>query len=248
MPNLNIKGVAILLMMSIMMFTSLVQPAPAQGIYFSQDWPYEGASGAFFDLRGYGGTGEIRVYFDGTLVANTTAGDYWSLRFQIPDVAPGKYVITVLDVASNTTDTAFFYVPIIHVSPQEAPIGSKIIIRGEFFIPGQYISRVLIWEDALSYGLPITDEKGGFNVTLFVPVVNSGNYTLKVFHEKMKLANASFRVTIGLDTLYNALSQTQSTAQTARNEALSAKTYALIAMIFSIIAVVLLAIMLIRRK
>ena len=240
--------------------------------------PSTGPRGTFIYLScGYAFPGgEVRVYFDETSVANATADDWGKLkvRFQVPNVAPGNYTITALDVTSNTTDTWMFTVtppPTIHVSPQQGPIGSNITVSGESFSPGQYYVG---FEDLMFFSpIFIIDVNGKFNVTLFVPIVNSGNYTVRAIgltaYGFNEVANTSFTVTIGLDTLFDkiddletALNQTRTTAQSAvtmataakeaaaRAEAMAgeARTYALAAMIFSIIAAVSSLTVLLRKK
>ncbi|RLI41096.1 hypothetical protein DRO59_07790, partial [Candidatus Bathyarchaeota archaeon] len=207
------------------------------GIKISNVSPVSGPPSTLVLISGDRATsnGEVKVYFDSISVANTTAYDWggWSASFQVPDVEPGKYTITALDVTSNTTDTALFTVtppPTIYVSPQEASIGSEITINGEGFSPGTGI--FLTFEDLLFFTPIYTDENGEFNVTIFVPAVNSGNYTIKAvgtyyYGEPPKaLANVSLAVIAGLDTLFekmddiqNALNQTQNSTQTAKDEA-----------------------------
>ena len=214
--------------------------------------PSAGTLGTPVYLSGDGATvyGEVRIYFDNVSIANTTAymASGWSVSLTVPDVKPGNYTITALDVASNTTDTIMFTVtppPTIYVSPQEAPIGTKITVSGEGFSPGTGI--YVAFEDLIFFTPIYIDDDGEFNATVFVPVVNSGNYTIKAvsayYIELKALANVTFTVTIGLDTLFqmtnntqnvldtltqmmndtqNALNQTQSTAQATRNEASSA--------------------------
>ena len=199
--------------------------------------PTAGPPGTPVYISGEGASGtEISVYFDGASVANLT-GYYWGgwgISFQVPDVAPRNYTITALDVASNQTDMAMFTVtppPTIHVSPQEATIGSRIIITGEGFASGT--SLYIAFEDLVFFTPIYTGRDGTFNVTVFVPVVNSGNYTIKALggyyytEGGPKLsANANFIVTKGLDALLNELTharntsdQTQSSSQTATDEA-----------------------------
>lgn len=239
--------------------------------------PSAGPPGTVVQICVDGASGqEVRIYFDDVNVANITiiywgGGGRWGgcASFCVPDVELGNYTITALDVESNTTDTALFTVtppPTIYASPQEAPIGSKITINGEGFSPGTGI--FLTFEDLLFFTPIYVDGNGEFNTTIFVPVVNSGNYTIKAvdtyyYGEGPKaLANVSFRVTIGLDTLFekmddvqNALNQTQSSAQTANDEASlanvaanEARIYALTTIIFTIITAALSATILIKRK
>ena len=243
--------------------------------------PPSGPPGASVILSGDGATplGEVRVYFDGMSVASLTATDWgsWDVQgmglrpFQIPSIEPGDYAITALDVTSNTTDTRMFTVtppPRIHVSPQEAPIGSKITVSGESFAPWQSIN--LVFDDQILFVLISADENGRFDSTFFVPVVNSGNYTVSALGPFMgRLANASFRVTVGLDTLFDemkemqtALNQTQATAQSAstassvaiyhaalaEGRAGEARIYALAAMIFAVIAAAASVTMLLRKR
>jgi len=202
--------------------------------------PSAGPPGTVVQICVDGASGEeVRIYFDTINVVNITiiywGGDRWGgcASFCVPDVELGNYTITALDVESNTTDIALFTVtppPTIYASPQEAPIGSKITITGEGFSPGTGI--FLTFEDLLFFTPIYADENGEFNTTIFVPVVNSGNYTIKAvdtyyYGEGPKaLANVSFKVTIGLDTLFekmddiqNALNQTQNSTQTANDEA-----------------------------
>jgi hypothetical protein len=224
-----------------------------------------GVPSATVNVNGDGATpyNEVEIYFDGFNVANSTAdqGGVWNAFFPLPDLPPGEYIITALDVISNTTDTAIFTLPsppAIHVSPEEAPIGSKITVTGEGFSPnaGIYIT----FEDMLFFTPIYTDERGEFNTTIFVPTVTSGNYTIKAVSAYPYpqgfpiLVRTNFNVTIGLDTLVQtienmktALNQTQESAQTTLNEASSAKeaaqaaevmasqarSYALVAMIFA---------------
>ena len=231
--------------------------------------PPDGPQGAFISLSGDGANplGEVRVYFDGTSVANLTATEWgsWNTQevglhlFQIPEVELGNYAITVLDVTSNTSDTRMFTVtppPTIHVSPKEAPIGSKITVSGEAFTPLSGID--LIFEEQILFVTIFADENGRFNSTFSVPAVNSGNYTVCALGPFMgRLANANFRVTVGLDTLFEemkevqaTLNQTRAAAQSATQMALAvedqaaraetmtreARTYALGAAIFAVIA------------
>ena len=243
--------------------------------------PPSGPPGAFVVLSGDGATplGAVRVYFDGMSVASLTATDWgsWDVQgmglrpFQVPSVEPGDYAITALDVTSNTTDTRMFTVtppPKIHVSPQEAPIGSKITVSGESFAPWQSIN--LIFDDQILFVLISADENGRFDSTFFVPVVNSGNYTVSALGPFMgRLANANFRVTDGQDTLIDemkdmqtALNQIQTAAQSASQAASAAedqaaraesmageaRTYSLAATIFAVIAAAASVAMLLRKR
>ena len=133
----------------------------------------------------------------------------------------------------------------------------------------------LTFEDLLFFTPIYTNEEGRFNATIFVPVVNSGNYTIKAvgayyYEEGPKaLANVSFRVTMGLDMIFkrmddiqNALNQTQGSTQLANEESSAAKEnaqsaqvmagearmYALAATVFAVITAVLCATMLFKKR
>jgi len=198
------------------------------GIRISLVATTSGPPGTIVYLNGDGATanGEVRIYYDETNVANTTAGEdgLWNTRFAVPQIGPGNYTIAALDASSNTTDTRMFTVtppPTIHVLPQESDIGSKITITGEGFPPktGLYV----FLEDLLLFSPIATDDKGEFNVTLFVPVINSGNYTLKAVpmmypYEFKAVATTNFTVTIGLDTIISKLSEMQEALDHNQNE------------------------------
>ncbi len=240
-------------------------------------WDFTPSSGqpnvtVYIDGQGATAYGEVRIRFDGLNVASSFASQdgYWSASFTVPNFSPGNHFITALDVTTDTADTRTFIVtppPAIHVSPQGAPIGSEITVTGEGFTPNTGI--YLTFEDMLFYTPIYTNEKGEFNATNFVPVVTSGDYTIKAvsayFYPQglQTLVQTSFEVTTGLDTLFQAiddmktaLNQTQNLAQTTLDEALSAKeavqaveaiasqarTYALIAMTFTIITSALVSI------
>jgi len=102
--------------------------------------------------------------------------------------------------------------PTLTISPPEAPMGSKITIFGEGFMPG--MSLFLTFEDLISFSsvfsVIIVGENGTFNTTMILPVVNSGNYTIKAISSSYYFpyqtsAAVSFRVTKGLDTLFEEL-------------------------------------------
>jgi hypothetical protein len=234
---------------------------------------YSGLANTTIYVSGDGATAnsEVRLYFSGSSVANTTAlqEGQWTASFSVPNVAAGNYIITAVDAASSTRDTATFTMtapPTIHVFPQEAPVGSKITVTGEGFTgnTGIYIA----FEDMLLLSPIFINEDGAFNTTIFVPAINSGNCTIKIigaYYTQLglsTLAQTNFTVTAGLDTLFQtiddikqALNQTQNTAQTALDEASrateaakaaeaqasEAKTYALIAMISIIVTLILSA-------
>jgi len=188
--------------------------------------PQSGPVGTSVYLSGSGATpnGEVRIYFDETNVVNTTAKDWdrWSTSFEVPEVNLGNYTIMALDVTTNTRDTVSFAVtppPTIRVSPTEAPIGSKISIAGEGFTPKQSI--FITFEDLLLLSPITTDENGEFNVTLFVPMVNSGNYTIKatiVYPYQVAIANVSFTVTLGIDTLFREFANLKSRYYDLKND------------------------------
>ena len=184
-------------------------PSPPDFRIESAD-PKAGPAGTIVYVSGRGAIsyGEVRIYFDEANVANTTAyhEDWWDASFEVPDVEPGDYSIKALDVTANREDTTFFTVtppPTITVSPSEGPIGSKITISGEGFGPNEGI--YVTFEDLLLFSMIPTDEKGEFNATLFVPMVNSGTYTIKAvsmfYYTEAVDPNATFTVTLGVDTL-----------------------------------------------
>jgi len=177
--------------------------------------PTSGPPGTHVHIRGGRASGEVMIYFDGKSVSNVTERDWWTTYFEVPDVPPGEYTITALDVATNTTDTAIFTVitpPTLTISPPEAPMGSKITIFGEGFTSG--MSLFITFEDLISFSsifsIITVGENGTFNTTMILPVVNSGNYTIKAigssfYFPYQTLATVSFRVTKGLDTLFEEL-------------------------------------------
>jgi len=258
---------------------STVPPPPPQSFRINNVLPSSGPPGTLVQIYGQGALGDnVLIYFNDMLVANVTTefSGSWRATFHVPNVNSGNYIITALDAASNQTDTTIFTVtapPIIHVYPEEAPIGSKITVIGKEFDPNTGI--FLAFEDLAFFSPIYTDENGEFNVTLIIPAVNSGNYTIKAistyyYEEGPKvLANTSFRVTLGLDTIFqkldkieNALNQTQQATQTTQDQATSAKEaaesagttaieardYSLTAMIFAMVTTALSLITIVLKR
>lgn len=269
--NMFLKGkFAVLVAVALLMSFPLVTLADPQICIDVVD-PSSGPPGTSVFVSGYGATalGEVRVYFGDTIYyLHADINGYWQTFITVPNVTPGDYNIRVTDVTTETTDTAIFKVtypqnPKIHVSPKEGAIGVKITVSGERFNPGSSI--YVAFEDLVFFTPIYIDNDGEFNVTVFVPAVNSGNYTIKAvsayYMEMRTLANVTFTVTMGLDTLFesssgiqNALNQTQTDVQAVIEEtskasgvATEARIYALIAMVFAMVAAILSAATLIKK-
>lgn len=224
--------------------------------------PSSGKPGTEVQLGGFGCCYEgLRVYFDGTVVAElTTLTNYaWSVSFTIPTVPFGNYTVMVVDVLSSGNLSRQFTVgvlPTLHLSPSEGAVGSRLTIYGEDFPAEEPL--YITFEDTLLAAAYVNDS-GTFKVTIFVPMVYSGNYVIKANYpvnasgQWLTIASAQFSVTAGVD-IYNqrlaelnsALNQVQINIQSvlAMQETVrEARLYALIAMILSAIAVVAVAIL-----
>jgi hypothetical protein len=200
--------------------------------------PSTGAPGTYFYIGGERASdnGAVEIYFAGIRIGNTRA-DYsgkWGTFLPVPMISAGLYPVRAVDLISNTTDTTFFTVlqsPILHVEPSEASIGSKITVFGEGFQPqaGVYIA----FEDLMFFSIIYIGEDGTFNATVPVPVVNSGEYTIKIIGLSylypsgwQAAVETTFTVTAGLDTLFQELNALEEALDQMRNNwSCSCNTY-----------------------
>ncbi|MCW3980158.1 MAG: hypothetical protein NWF11_01645 [Candidatus Bathyarchaeota archaeon] len=189
-------------------------PTPIRISYVS---PSTGIPGQSIYITGEraSSNGEVEIYFEDTSIGSTQADDSgkWRAYLTVPMIPTGLYTIRVVDIISNMADTTFFTVlqsPILHVEPSEASIGSKITVFGEGFQPnaGIYIA----FEDLMFFSIIYIGEDGTFNTTVTVPIVNSGEYTIKIIGTYsmypggwQAAVETIFTVTEGLDTLFQEL-------------------------------------------
>jgi len=145
--------------------------------------PRSGPPGTWVYVYGDGATpwGEVRIYFDGMSVANTTAYEDggWDASFSVPDVEPGDYSIMALDAASNTTDTAMFTVASVqirirYVSPSSGSPGTQVYVSGDGAATG---GEVRVYFDGTMVA-NTTAKDGWWSVYFIVPEVELGDYTI----------------------------------------------------------------------
>ena len=188
-----------------------------------------GPPGTFISIAGERASdrGEVEIYFEDISIGSTRAdtGGKWSAYLTVPMISAGTYTMRAVDIVSNTVDTTFFTViqlPTLRVEPSEASIGSKITVFGEDFQPqgGLYIA----FEDLMFSSIIYIGEDGTFNVTITVPVVNSGEYSIKAFGifglspgGWQASAETCFTVTEGLDTLFKELRDIEAALEQLRN-------------------------------
>jgi hypothetical protein len=233
--------------------------------------PSSGKPGTEVHLYGFGCCDEgLRVYFDGTVVAELTGAVYygWSVSFTVPNALFGNCTVMVVDVLSGGNLSRQFTVqvlPTLHLSPSEGAVGSRLTIYGEDFPAEKPL--YITFEDSLLVAAYVNDG-GAFNVTVFVPMVYSGDYAVKANYpvnasgQWLTVTSTQFSVTGGVDThnqrlaeLNSALVQAQTNIQSvpAMQETVGeARLYALVAMILSAIAavaaVILIATLFITRQ
>jgi hypothetical protein len=229
--------------------------------------PSSGKPGTQVQVYGFGCCYEgLRVYFDDTLVAALTGGVYsgWNTAFTVPSVLPGNYTVTLVDVLSGGNLTKQFTVQlfsVLHTSPTVGAIGTRLMIYGEDF-PAEKTLYITFEDSCLATAY--VNETGMFDITVFVPVVNSGDYTIKANYpintngEWETLASAQFSVTEGVDTynqrieeINSTLSQVQANMQSIlsmQDTVRETQLVALIAMILSGTTVIILVATLFRQR
>ena len=215
----------------------------------------------------------LNVLFDGAVIAQATrlrefglGSDIWDANFSIPYVPLGNHTLALVDVFSGGNRSVEFTVGIIPVLtlPDEGAAGSEFTIYGQNFQALEPVN--IMFEDSL-LASTYTDNTGAFNVEVFVPMVNSGKYTItadnmsNIAGQWQAIASAPFTVTAGIDTINQELTQAISvlnqvqgnvTAILAMQETVKeTQLYALVAMIISAVSMFFLIVLValqIRRR
>lgn len=242
----------------------LTKPIPPFAIDILR--PSFGLPGTQVYLSCYGACYEgLNVLFDGTVIAQATretefglGSNIWDANFNIPYVPWGNHTLTLVDVFSGGNLSVEFPVGIIPTLtlPDEGAAGSELTIYGQNLPALEPVN--IMFEDSL-LASTYTNDTGTFTVEVFVPMVNSGEYTITVDNmsniagEWQAIASAPFTVTAGIDTINQELTEANSalnqvqgnlTAILAMQETVKeTQLYALVAMIISAVSMIVLIVL-----
>ena len=178
--------------------SSFVNAVIASQIYIGDIQPCEGAPGTEVVVSGGGATpnGTVAALFSSscnkTVVSNLTVGwtvadalGFWSINFNVPDVAAGEYNVFVFDNATLKSDVVKFNVlplqpvqiKIWYISPTEGYSETLVFIRGD---GATAYRKVSIYFDHVNVASTDAYSSGSWSSNFIVPDVSPGNYTVLV--------------------------------------------------------------------
>ncbi|MEM2105139.1 MAG: S8 family serine peptidase [Candidatus Bathyarchaeia archaeon] len=137
--------------------------------------------------------GNVSIYWDGTFMANTTANNLgnFSYALTVPeDALAGIHEIMAVDTTTGRMASAFFRVIIITLNPSEGPVGTKITVKGEGFMPE---TQAIITFNDVQIGYASVDASGDFTFVFNVPLSAAGIQVIKASTVE-GYASAEFKV------------------------------------------------------
>jgi len=117
--------------------------------------------------------------------------------FKIPEGAPTTYTITATDEAGNSASADLKVGTCITLTPDEGLPGTEVTILGRAFTPGKTVD--IQWAFPGGGYLTLVDDypidsTGTFTTTFTVPLVETGEYTVKAIDSAGAQAEATFTV------------------------------------------------------
>lgn len=150
--------------------------------------------------RGFYAGGAINLYYYrgdsrlklGDEAAGATGG--FNFTFSVPDSNAGDHKIKAEDALDNSAEASFGVMPAISLSSASGAIGDDLTISGTGFASDSdldiYFSNMKMAQDE-------ANKYGSFEVTLKVPIIESGVYVIEAEEDKDNKARATFTVAAG---------------------------------------------------
>jgi hypothetical protein len=133
------------------------------------------------------------TWLGGTVCTGTTDADgELSCPYTIPATAPGGYLFTAKDGASNSAVAAFTIVPLLTVGPVSGPVGTTVTFTGTNFAVD---SSVSVTEGGTTLCTTTTNGTGAFACTAVVPPSTAGSHVFTATDGSGNAASTSFTVT-----------------------------------------------------
>jgi hypothetical protein len=126
--------------------------------------------------------------------ATASATGTFTLSYTIPAGLGGEHKISASNDAGNTAETVFTISPWIELSVSSTSPGERLKVTGSGFGDTKAVNLTL---DSHNIGTATTDQNGGFEVDLTIPVLPLTNYVLKARDASGNSAGALFAITAG---------------------------------------------------
>ena len=146
-------------------------------------------SGSISDTVTVNGTGfsktkDVTIYFNNvtmTLTSGTARtdrdGSFDNLKFNVPEIAAGRYDVKARDTANKTDTTVFTIIRTATINPTTGHVGTNITVSGTGFIPG---GTATIKYDGTQVTTATIGTDGAFSATFDAPASTSGSHTVTV--------------------------------------------------------------------
>lgn len=128
--------------------------------------------------------GDIRITFDGTMVASNIVADAkgsWSTKIAVPPASQGKHLIGAsgnVNKPGEVPEVAIIVSPKIELNPASGSIGDEVTLSGTGFAAGQPI--IISYDGNQVATSAATDTKGNFAARFKVPPSKAGDHTVTV--------------------------------------------------------------------
>ncbi len=150
--------------------------------------------------RGFYAGGAVNFYYyrDGSRLnlGDETAGatGAFTYAFSVPDSNVGEHKIKAEDVLDNSAEASFAVMPAISLSSASGAIGDDLTIIGTGFASGNDLD---IYFSSMKMAQDETNKYGSFEVTIRVPIIESGAYAIEAEDDEDNEARATFTVAAG---------------------------------------------------
>jgi len=141
---------------------------------------------------------EIKVTFDGTLIASNIIADAkgsWSDKLEVPQCTKGEHTIDAsgeISKASDIVDATVIISPKMELSPTSGAIDTDITVHGTGFSANQIIT--ISYDGAKVATGTATDAKGDFTASFKIPKSKAGDHTVTVTDAKASVFSSSLSV------------------------------------------------------
>jgi hypothetical protein len=128
---------------------------------------------------GFGRRSNVNISFGSLTVATARTDDYgnFDIEFNIPDIKPNPYDIEAQDDQGNSDKVKFTVTAAASLSMSTGAIGSRLVIEGGGFKPGETITV-----DYDNYRVATTkaDNNGAFIASFAIPPSRSGSHVITI--------------------------------------------------------------------
>jgi len=146
-------------------------------------------SGSISDTVTVNGTGfsktkDVTIYFNNVIMTLTSGtaktdrdGSFDNLKFDVPEIAAGRYDVKAKDTANETAIAVFTIIRTATINPTRGNVGTELTVSGTGFIPG---GTATVKYDGTQVATATIGTDGAFSATFNAPASTSGAHTVTV--------------------------------------------------------------------